>query len=221
MKKFSIKVQKRTELGKKSSKQLRADEQVPCVMYGGEENIHFYAHANEFRKLVYTDQVYVVELDVDGKAFNAVLKEIQFHPVTDAILHMDFVQVFDDKPTIVTLPVKLVGSSEGILAGGKLRLRRRVLKVKGLVKDVPEVLEVDITNLDIGDVTKVGDLNYDNLELLDPSQSMVVGIVSSRLAAKGMEIGDDEVVAEGEEGETEGGETEGGETPGEAPKAEE
>ncbi len=217
MKSFSIKAQKRTDLGKKNSKQLRAANQVPCVMYGGQENIHFYAHANDFRKMIYTDQVYVIELDIDGNTAKAVLKEIQFHPVTDAILHIDFVQVFDDKPAVVTLPVKLTGTSEGILAGGKLRLRRRVLKVKGLVKDMPDSLEIDITKLNIGDVTKVADLNYDKLELLDPSQSMVVGIVSSRLAAKGMtaEEGGGAEIGEAE-GETEGGE----ETTEEAPKAE-
>lgn len=197
MKKLSIKVEKRKELGKKSSKQLRAQEQVPCVMYGGEDIIHFHAHENNFRKLIYTDQVHLVELDIEGKTLNAVLKEIQFHPVTDSILHIDFVQVFEDKPAIVTLPVKLVGTSEGILAGGKLRQRRRTIKVKGLVKDMPEVLEIDITHLNIGDVTKIGDLSYPNLEILDPAQAMVVGVVSSRLAAKGMELVEE--TAEGEE----------------------
>ncbi len=218
MKSFSIKAQKRTDLGKKNSKQLRAANQVPCVMYGGQENIHFYAHANDFRKMIYTDQVYVIELDIDGNTAKAVLKEIQFHPVTDDILHIDFVQVFDDRPAVVTLPVKLTGTSKGILAGGKLRLRRRVLKVKGLVNDMPDSLEIDITKLNIGDVTKVADLNYDKLELLDPSQSMVVGIVSSRLAAKGMTAEEGGGAEIGEtEGETEGGE----ETTEEAPKAEE
>jgi large subunit ribosomal protein L25 len=199
MKKLSIKVQERKELGKKFTKQLRSQENVPCVMYGGDDVIHFYTHENEFRKLIYTDQVYLVELDIEGKKINAVLKEIQFHPVTDSILHLDFVQVIEGTPSIVSLPVKLTGTSEGILAGGKLRQRRRTLKVKGLVKDMPEVLEVDITNLNIGDVTKVGDLDYPNLEILDPAQAMVVGVVSSRLAAKGMEVVDE--TAEGEEAE--------------------
>lgn len=214
MKKLSIKVQERKELGKKFSKHLRAQDNVPCVMYGGEEVIHFYAHANDFRKLIYTDQVYLVELDIEGKLLNAVLKEIQFHPVTDSILHIDFVQVIEGKPSVVSLPVKLNGTSEGILAGGKLRQRRRTLKVKGLVENMPEVLDIDITKLNIGDVTKVGDLEYANLEILDPAQAMVVGIVSSRLASKGMEVVDE--TAEGEEGEA----TE--EAAGEAaPKAEE
>ncbi len=197
MKKLSIKVQKRKELGKKSSKQLRTQEQVPCVMYGGEEVIHFYAHENEFKKLIYTDQVHLVELDIEGSKHKAVLKEIQFHPVTDSIIHIDFVQVFDDKPAIVSLPIKLTGTSQGILAGGKLRQRRRSLRVKGLVSDMPDVLEIDITQLNIGDVTKIGDLNYQNLEILDPAQAMVVGVVSSRLAAKGMEVVEE--TAEGEE----------------------
>lgn len=197
MKKLSIKVQKRKELGKKNSKLLRTQEQVPCVMYGGEEIIHFYAHTNDFKKLIYTDQIYLVELDVEGKILQAVLKDIQFHPVTDEIIHIDFVQVFENKPAVVSLPIKLTGTSVGILAGGKLRQRRRSIKVKGLVKDVPEVLEISITKLNIGGVIKIGDLSYQNLEILDPAQAMVVGIVSSRLATKGMDVVDES--AEGEE----------------------
>lgn len=220
MKKLTIKVQKRTALGKKSTKELRSNQNVPCVMYGGEENIHFYAHALQFKNLIYTNEVHLVELDIDGKVLNAVLKEIQFHPVTDEILHIDFVQVFDNKPAIVTLPIKLTGTSEGILAGGKLRQRRRSIKVKGLVSDMPDALEIEITNLNIGQVIKIGDLDFENLEILDPSQAMVVGVVSSRLAAKGMEIEEPEAEAEAEEGE-EAKETAGAEEGGkEAPKAE-
>lgn len=220
MKKLSIKTQKRTALGKKSTKELRANQNVPCVMYGGEENIHFYAHTLQFKDLIYTHEVHLVELDLDGKIYNAVLKEIQFHPVTDEILHIDFVQVFDKKPAIVTLPITLVGTSEGILAGGKLRQRRRSIKVKGLVTDMPDTLEIDITKLNIGQVIKIGDLNFENLEILDPAQAMVVGVVSSRVAAKGMEITEPETEAEeGEEGEETAAVAEEGAE--EAPKAEE
>ena len=198
MKTFNIKAQKRTELGKKSTKKLRAEDQVPCVMYGGKENVQFFAHENEFRKLVYTDQVYLVVIEVDFTTHNAVMKEIQFHPVTDKILHIDFIEVIDGKPAIVELPILLEGTSVGILAGGKLRLKKRYLRVKGLVADLPELLKVDITNLNIGSVIKVSDLSYDNLELLDPAQAMVVGVVTSRLA-KTEEEEAEEAAAEAEE----------------------
>lgn len=198
MKTFTLKAEKRESLGKKSTQALRKQNHVPCVMYGGEEIIHFHAHDNALKKLIYTDQVYVVEVELDGKTYKAVMQELQFHPVTDKALHIDFVQVFEDKPAIVSLPISLVGTSVGIMAGGKLRLKKRYLKVKGLVKDMPETLEIDITKLKIGDSYKVGELKYDNLELLEPAQAMVVGVATSRLAAKS----DEEIAAE-EEAEAE------------------
>lgn len=201
MKTFSISTKKRTELGKKSTKMLRAQEQIPCVMYGGEEILQFHAHENDFRKLIYSSEVFVVDLDIDGKKYKAVMKEIQFHPVTDKVLHIDFIQVSDNKPAVVSIPVRLFGSSAGILAGGKLRLKKRYISVKGLVKDMPEILDIDITNLNIGDVVKVSDLKFDNLELLDPAQSMVVGVVTSRVAALEEEEEEELVAEEGEEGE--------------------
>lgn len=186
MKTLSIKAKKRTELGKQSTKLLRSENQVPCVMYGGDEIVHFHAHAGDFKNLIYTNHVYLVELDIDGKKYSSILKDIQFHPVTDAIYHIDFVQISEDKPSIVALPITLSGSCVGVLAGGKVRQRRRYLKVRGLVKDMPEVLDIDITELNIGSSIKVGNLKYNNIELVDPAQAMVVGVVSSRVAAKGM-----------------------------------
>lgn len=208
MKTLEIKGSLRQDLGKKNSKDLRKQGIVPCVMYGGEKNLHFSAHENMFQKLVYTPDVFLVKLDVDGQTYDAVMQDIQFHPVSDSIMHIDFVQVFPDKEVIVNLPVRLAGSSVGIRAGGKLRQRRRYLKVKGLIKDMPDRLEVDLTDLDIGESMKIGDLSYDNLEVLDPPRAMVVGVVSSRLIAKGMQEAipeeaeevEAEEVAEGEEG---------------------
>jgi large subunit ribosomal protein L25 len=186
MKTLSIKVQKRTDLGKQSSKILRAQNQVPCVMYGGEEIIHFHAHTNDFKSLIYSNQVYIVHLDIDGKAYKAVLKDIQFHPVSDAIYHIDFIQVYDDKPCTISLPITFSGTCIGVLEGGKMRQRCRYLKVRGFIKDLPEVCDIDITNIKIGSSIKVADLKYNKIELLDPAQLMVVGVVSSRVAAKGM-----------------------------------
>jgi large subunit ribosomal protein L25 len=177
-------------------------------MYGGEENLHFYAHKNLFTKIVYTPDVYIVEISLDGKVHKAIMQEIQFHPVTDEILHIDFVEVFDDKEVVATIPIELTGNSIGIKNGGKLRQRRRYLKVKGLAKNLPDRLVIDVTKLDIAQVIKIGDLSYPNLELLDPHRSMIVSVVSSRIAMKSMTIEEEgvETVAEGETAEAEGAE---------------
>jgi large subunit ribosomal protein L25 len=217
MKTLEIKGTLRQEVGKKDSRDLRKQGLVPCVIYGGEKNMHFSAHENQFKKLVFTPDVYLVKLELDGQTFDAVMQDIQFHPVTDNVLHIDFVLVHPDKRVTVNLPVKLTGSSMGIRSGGKLRQRRYYLKVKGFIKDMPDRLEIDMTDLDIGDSLKIGDLAYENLEILDPPRAMVVGVVSSRLVAKGLreaipEEGEEVVEAAVEEGaapaEEEAGDTE-------------
>lgn len=184
MKTIEIKGSLRTELGKKSSKLLRKVGNVPCVIYGGKENIHFHAHENNFTKLIYTPDIHLVKLNIDGKEFEAVLKDIQFNPVTDKIEHIDFIQVFNDVPVIINIPIKVIGDSDGIKAGGKLRIRRRSLKSKGFAQILPEFLPVDITNVHINQSIKVGDLSYENIELLDPKRSMVLAIATSRVAQK-------------------------------------
>lgn len=203
MKTISISVKKRTELGKKSTKDLRKNDNVPCVMYGGAEVLHFYAHQNEFLDLLYTPNVYIVEIDIEGEKRKAIMQDLQFHPVTDKIQHIDFMEVFDDKPVTISIPIELTGAAIGIKEGGKPRQKRRSLRVKGLPAHLPDRLEVDITAVNIGDVIKVGDLKYDNLEILDPERSMVYAIVSSRVALAGMVIEDPDAAAaeEGEEAE--------------------
>jgi large subunit ribosomal protein L25 len=186
MKTFNLQASLRKETGKKESKNLRKQDLVPCVLYGGEKNIHFAVVEKAFKNLVYSPDVFLVKLDIDGEKIDAIMKDIQFHPVSDHIIHVDFSQVFTDKSVTVNLPILLTGSSLGMIEGGKLRQRRRYIKVKGLIEFIPDNLEVDITDLDIGDSLKVGDLDYDNLEVLDPSRAMVVGVVSSRLIAKGL-----------------------------------
>jgi large subunit ribosomal protein L25 len=213
MKTISISAEKRTELGKKSTRDLRKKGHVPCVMYGGADVIHFHAHANDLRHIVYSPHGFLIELDLDGKQHKAVMHELQFHPVTDSIQHIDFVEVFDDRPVTVDIPIQLVGAAIGLKDGGKPRQRRRVLKVRGLVKDLPDVLEVDITDVAIGDVIKIGDLSYPNMEILDPARSMVYAVVSSRIS-KGMEMGEAEMEA------AEAAEAEAGEGAEKAEKAE-
>lgn len=192
MKTIEIKGSFRTELGKKSSKQSRKAGNVPCVIYGKEENIHFHAPELSFKNLVYTPEAHLVKLNIDNKEFNVVLKDMQFHPVSDKILHADFVEIFDNKPVVIGIPIKITGDSVGVIAGGKLSIKRRNLKVKGLPKDLPEHLTIDITNLKIHEGVKVGDLSFDKIELLDPKKSMVLTIATSRVAAKSEE----EVAAE-------------------------
>jgi large subunit ribosomal protein L25 len=191
MKTIEINASLRKSTGKKKSAAVRRQGIVPCVMYGGDEVVHFEAHENEFRHLVYTPNIYLVNLKIDGKSYQAIMKDGQYHPVTDRIMHLDFVQVFEDVPAVVSLPITITGSSEGLKAGGKLRQRRRYLKVRGLLKDLPETLEIDITAVKIGDVIKVNQLKYDNLELLDTPQAMIVGVSTSRVAKA------EETVAEG------------------------
>jgi len=192
MKTIEIKGTFRTELGKKSSKEIRKTLNVPCVIYGKEKNIHFYAHENSFKNLVYTPEAHLVKLLIEDKEYNAVLKDMQFHPVKDNILHADFVEIFDNKPVVISIPIKVTGDSVGVLAGGKLSIKRRRLKVKGLAKDLPEALPIDITDLKIHEGVKVGELSYDKIELLDPKKSMVLSIATSRVAQKT----DEEVLAE-------------------------
>ena len=187
MKTIEIKGSFRSELGKKSSKEIRKAGSVPCVIYGKEKNIHFHAPELSFKNLIYTHEAHLVNLNLDNKLYNVVLKDIQFHPVSDKILHIDFIEIFDDKPVVISVPVTVHGDSVGVIAGGKLSIKRRTLKVKGFPKDLPEFVPVDITDLKIHDSVKVGDLKMDNIEFLDMKKSMVLTIATSRVAAKSEE----------------------------------
>jgi large subunit ribosomal protein L25 len=184
MKTIEIKGSFRTELGKKSSKQIRKAGSVPCVIYGKETNIHFHAPELSFKNLIFTPEAHLVNLNLDGKEYRAVLKDIQYHPVSDRILHADFIEVFDNKHVTISIPIKVVGDSVGVIAGGKLSIKKRNLKVKGLPGDLPEFLKVDITDLKIHDGVKVGDLSYNKIELLDMKKALVLSIATSRVAAK-------------------------------------
>jgi large subunit ribosomal protein L25 len=189
MKFFELKVKGRNALGKKDTKSLRKNAQVPCVIYGGKEILHFYTEERAFKDLVYTNQVYVVNLNLDGRTIKCILKEIQFHPVTDRLNHIDFYEVSDDKPIIIQIPVEIVGNSVGIRAGGKLRQRKRYLKVKGLIEQLPDTLIIDISNLEIGQSILAGDLKYEHVEILEPPHALVVGVISARAALKEAEEG--------------------------------
>lgn len=185
MKTIEISGKLRKQTGKKDSRQLRKTENVPCVIYGGTENINFYAHRNSFRNLVYTPDAHIVNLDLESKTTMVVLKDIQFHPVTDEILHIDFLEVSENKPVVIGIPVKITGDSPGVKSGGKLKIKARKLKVKGMIRDIPDFLTVDISELNIGQSIKVGSLAYKNIELLDSKKNMVVSVATARGAQKG------------------------------------
>lgn len=206
MRTLEIIAEERKQTGKKETRKIRNEGNVPCVMYGGDKVIHFHTHENNFNELVYTPNVYIVTINMDGKKYRGVLKDIQFHPVTDKITHIDFMEVFEDQPVTIIVPVNLIGESVGLKGGGKLRLKRRRLTIRGHIDKLPDKLDIDITDLDIGQTIKVHELSYEGIEILDPPRAMVVAVISSRLAMKGMEI--PEVVEEEAEGEVEGEEGE-------------
>jgi len=211
MKTIEIKGSLRKKLGKKNSKQLRKAGNVPCVIYGNENNIHFYTHENSFKKLIYTHEAYLVKLILDDQEYKAVLQDKQFHPVTDRLLHADFVQISENKPVIIDIPVTVTGESVGVKAGGKLTIKRRHLKVKGMAKDLPEELLADVTDLKIHNSLKVGDLSFDNIELLDPKIVTVITVGTARVALKTEEEEAAEAAAAAEAAE---GEEVPAETPG-------
>lgn len=199
MKTFEITGTSRTEIGKKITKTLRAEGKVPCVIYGGEKNLHFTLTEKELHHLIYTPHVHIVDLTIDGQKLKAIIKDLQFHPVSDALLHMDFLQISDAKPVVIEIPVKLHGLSEGVKEGGKLALRLRKLKVKALYTNLPDILDIDISGLKLGQAIKVGDLSFDNLELLNAKNAEVASVNLTR-AARGL------AAAAGEEGEEGAGE---------------
>ena len=186
---FELKGELRTDLGKKATKVLREEKKVPCVLYGGKENIHFSVVEKDLSKLVYTPFVYIVKIMIDGNAYEAVMREIQFHPVTDRILHIDFYHIFAEKPVIIEVPVKLKGFAEGVQAGGKLVQVIRKLKVKALPANLPGEVELDVTSLVLGKSIKVKELSFDNFEVVNAKEVVIAQVKVTR-ASKSVEAGD-------------------------------
>ena len=186
MKKFEIKGTARQALGKKDTRTLRAQDLVPCVLYGGEAPVHFYAPESDFRKLVYTPKVYQAELNIDGKVYSAFMQELQFHPVTDKLLHIDFLEVHDKKALKIDLPVRLDGYAKGIQQGGRLKANLRTLKVKGIFKNLPDEIVIDVTNLGIGESIRVSDIKTDGYEITNHKSIPVATVVVTRAAKAAM-----------------------------------
>jgi large subunit ribosomal protein L25 len=180
MKHFEVNVKLRTDLGKKATKKIRKEKSIPCVIYGGEQNIHFYGLQSDFRKLIYTHEVMFVDINIENKKSTAVIKEIQFHPVSDEVIHMDFLEVNPSSPLKIKIPIKVVGTSPGVRAGGNLNQRVRTITVKGMMNDIPDSFEINIDKLKIGQTIKVKDLVSNKLEFLDPKSNVIIAITSTR-----------------------------------------
>jgi large subunit ribosomal protein L25 len=184
MKSITIKGSERESVGKVATKALRNAGAVPCVLYGGDKPVHFSADEKAFKNLVYTPNAHTVVIDLAGKNFNAVLQDIQVHPVSDKILHVDFFELFDNKEITMEVPVKVTGVSPGVLLGGVLRLNQRKLKVKALPKDLPDYVEADISPLEMGNKLYVTKLVSDKYKLLHPDNTVVAQVRISRAAMK-------------------------------------
>lgn len=205
MKSFQLAGEARLDLGKKATKQLRADKMVPAVLNGGAlvdlpyagelkagekcvelENgkgiivTDFKVTADSIRKLIYTPDIYAIDIKIGDKEVKAILKDAQFHPVSGDVLHLDFLEVYDDKPIVMAVPVKLFGHAEGVKAGGKLVLKMRRLKVKALYTNVPESLDINVEALELGKSISIGELSYDNVELINPKETVVCSVMVTR-----------------------------------------
>jgi large subunit ribosomal protein L25 len=180
MKTITIEGQLRTEHGKKSARQIRSQENVPGVIYGGSQEVSFFASAKAFKPLVYTSEFQLAEVKVDGKSFKCILKDLQFDKVTDTLIHVDLLELVDDKKVVATLPLKFVGTSIGVKEGGKLVTKMKALKVKALPKDLKENISVDITNLELNANIRVEDVVAENMEILNSPRIPIASVVMTR-----------------------------------------
>jgi len=208
MKEFNLKGTKRSNVGKKSSRELRKQGIIPCVIYGSKKDaegktvsINFTVPFEGLRKLIYSPEIFVVNVDLDGVMTKAVMREIQFHPVSDSVLHVDFYEITEGKPITMNVPVVYDGHAQGVRAGGAFFSHIRSLKVLGQYQDIPEKLHIDVTNLGLEKHIKIGDLNFDKLELVAPKQALVCTVRATRAvdatAASVQEEAGEEASAEG------------------------
>ena len=196
MKSFALNAEAR-ETSKKANKALRNQGKVPCVLYGGEKQVYFSATENDLNKLVNTPDVFLIKFEVGGEAFQAIIQDLQFHPVTDRILHIDFLQVFDDKEVTVNIPVKFIGTPLGVRNGGNLVVRRRSIKTRAVPANLPDAIELNIENIRIGKFIYIGDIRDERYTFIASDSSVVVGVKTARGAIDETEEGEDEAT-EGE-----------------------
>jgi large subunit ribosomal protein L25 len=186
MKTFELVGELRTEVGKTACKKIRNAGEMPCVLYGGKENVNFKVNTASLKKLIYTPKVHLVDLTIGNSKYQAIMKDLQFHAVSDEISHIDFLEISTDKAVEIGIPVELTGVAPGVRAGGKLHLINRKLKVKALAKDLPDTLNVDISNLNLGKSIRVADLSFENITILNAKNTVVASVKLTR-ASKGTE----------------------------------
>ena len=182
MKKFSVSGNVRKGLGKKESQLLRSEGKIPCVLYGIDQPVHFSVDKKDVAKLIYTPNVYIVDLTIDGKANQAIMKDLQFNPVTDEVIHIDFLKVSDSEPIKIEIPVEVTGYAQGLRKGGKLQIEVRRLKALGLAKDLPDTIKIDVTSLDINQSLRVGDVKIENVTILNGKSVPVARVMMTRAA---------------------------------------
>jgi len=180
MKTITIEGHLRTESGKKAARQIRSQENVPAVIYGGATEVNFYASAKAFKPLVYTSEFLIAEVTIDGKKYRSILKDLQFDKVSDSLLHVDLLELVDDKKVVATLPLKLVGASVGVKSGGKLVSKVKAVKVKAFPKDLREFIELDITNLELNANLRIEDIKVPNMEIMNSPRIPVASVVMTR-----------------------------------------
>ncbi len=170
----------RTKNGKKDAMHIRREAKVPCILYGGKEQVTFSVIEKDFKPLVYTPEIHTVKLSIEGKEFDAILQDIQYHPLKDSIIHADFLQIMPGKAVTMNVPVQTTGAAPGVKAGGKLQKKLRTVRVKGPVEKMPEVVKVDVSKLEIGQSVRIGDLKYDGMTFLQAPNITVVGVRITR-----------------------------------------
>ena len=187
MKSVSISGSLRENVGKKDAKKWRVEGKVPCVLYGGKEQLHFVTDETSFGPILFSPNSYIVKVNIEGKEYDTILQDVQYHPISDKILHVDFLLLTPGKPVIISIPVKLEGVSAGVLKGGKIDKKLRKLKVKAMQEHLPDELIVRIDDLDIGGVIKVGSMSLKNVEFLDTPSSVIVMVKSTRVVVETVE----------------------------------
>ena len=183
MKSVTLSGSLRANVGKVNAKAIREKGNVPCVIYGGKEQIHFEADIRAFKPVIFTPNAHIVEINLDGKVYKTVLQEAQYHKINDKLIHADFLEIQDGKPVTANIPVVITGQSEGVKKGGKLVLKMRKLKARGIAATLPETIEIDITKLDIGDSISVGDITVKDTTLLNAKNVSVVSVTTTRAVA--------------------------------------
>ncbi|MES2565461.1 MAG: 50S ribosomal protein L25/general stress protein Ctc [Bacteroidota bacterium] len=183
MKSVKLSGSPRANVGKVDAKAVREKGNVPCVIYGGKEQIHFEADIRAFKPVIFTPNAHIVEIDLDGKVYRTVLQEAQYHKINDKLIHADFLEIMEGKPVTANIPVVITGQSDGVKKGGKLVLKMRKLKVRGIADKLPDTIEIDITKLDIGDSVAIGDISVEGATLLNAKNVSVVSVTTTRAVA--------------------------------------